>query len=332
MSIIVQKYGGTSLREISNKNKFLFHIRECIKKGNKLVIVVSAIGRKGEPYATDTLIEQLEKISTKINPKKKDLIMSCGEIISAATISHLLETENIPCEVLTGYQAGILTDDNFTKSEILNIDTSIINKYIDQGKVVVVAGFQGKTINGEITTLGRGGSDTTAVALGGYLDAERVDIFTDVEGVAFVDPNLVKNTEYIKKISYDDMYKLATNGVSVLHPRAVLLGKKYNTKIQVCSTYSEKMGTIVTNLDDQKTNKVLGIAVKNENNKSIISVLFNNEYKGIIIKKTCNYLNENDTKEQGYIQVICYEDKISFIVESSKLKYHINNLYSLFSN
>lgn len=331
MSIIVQKYGGTSLREITN-NKFLFHIRECIKKGNKLVIVVSAIGRKGDPYATDTLIEQLEKINPKIDLKKKDLIMSCGEIISAATISHLLETENIPCEVLTGYQAGILTDNNFTKSKILNIDTSIISKYINQGKVVVVAGFQGKTINDEITTLGRGGSDTTAVALGGYLNAERVDIFTDVEGVAFVDPNLVKNTEYIKKISYDDMYKLATNGVSVLHPRAVLLGKKYNTKIQVRSTYSEKMGTIVTNLDDQQANKILGIAAKNENNKSIISILFNSEYRDIIIKEICDYLNEKNTKEQGNIKVICYEDKVSFIVEHTKLNYHINNLYNLFSN
>lgn len=332
MNIIVQKYGGTSLREISNKSKFLFHIRECINKGNKLVVVVSAIGRKGEAYATDTLIEQLEKISSKINPKKKDLIMSCGEIISAATIGHLLDSENIPCEVLTGYQAGILTDDNFTKSKILNIDTSIINKYLNQNKVVVVAGFQGKTIKDEITTLGRGGSDTTAVALGSYLKADRVDIFTEVEGVAFIDPNLIKNPKYIKEISYDDMYKLAINGVSVLHPRAVMIGKEYDTKIQIRSTNLKKKGTIVTNLDNQKTNKVLGIAIKNENNKTIISVLFNNIYRDTIIKKASEYINKEYKKSQRNIDVIYDQDKVSFIIDCNQLYYHINKLYNLFSN
>src|SRR5699024_9684785 len=137
----------------------------CIDEGNKLVVVVSAIGRKGEPYATDTLIELLESINSTINHKKKDLIMSCGEIISATILSHLLDTEGILCEVLTGFQAGIRTDNTFNSAEIIDIDTSTILNYMEDNKVIVVAGFQGATKDIEITTLGRGGSDTTAVAL-----------------------------------------------------------------------------------------------------------------------------------------------------------------------
>src|SRR5690625_1761224 len=122
--MIVQKYGGTSLRNLNSQSKVLTNIKQCIDEGNKLVVVVSAIGRKGEPYATDTLIELLESINSTINHKKKDLIMSCGEIISATILSHLLDTEGIPCEVLTGFQAGIRTDNTFNSAEIIDIDTS----------------------------------------------------------------------------------------------------------------------------------------------------------------------------------------------------------------
>src|SRR5690554_1751637 len=133
MKIIIQKYGGTSLRNLNAKSKILTHIKKCINEGNSLVIVVSAMGRQGDPYATDTLIQQLEKINNNIDPKKKDLIMSCGETISIAILSHLLDKENIPSEPLTGFQAGILTNNNFNCSEIINIDTSTIMKYIKMG-------------------------------------------------------------------------------------------------------------------------------------------------------------------------------------------------------
>ncbi|NBI06844.1 aspartate kinase [Senegalia massiliensis] len=329
MNIIVQKYGGTSLKDIYSKKSFLSHVKKCISNNNKLVIVVSAIGRKGDSYATDTLINQLEKINKNINPKIKDLIMSCGEIISASIISHLLETENVDCEVLTGYQAGILTDDNFTKSKIIDIDTTKIKKYLNKNKVVVVAGFQGKTKNNEITTLGRGGSDTTAVALGAYLNAKRVDIFTDVDGVAFIDPNLIKNTKYIEKISYNNMYKLASNGACVVHPRAVMIGEKYNIPIRVCSIFSNTLGTLITNYNDNNMKKVIGIAVRNEENRSFISILFSEEYKAEITKNICDYLNSNK-KEKEELQVICDNEKITFIVENKNLDYHINNLYKIF--
>lgn len=245
MSIIVQKFGGTSLININRKSIFLKHIKLAISEGNQLVIVVSAIGRNGDPYATDTLIKQLEKISANINPRKKDLIMSCGETISAAILSHILEIEGYPSEPLMGFQAGILTDDNFNSSKILEINTNMILKLLSENKIAVVAGFQGMTMDMEITTLGRGGSDISAVALGGFLKADRVDIFTDVPGVAMEDPKIVPTTKYIEKISYDDMYRLSLNGATVIHPEAVKLGKEFKIPIRVLSSFEENSGTLI---------------------------------------------------------------------------------------
>lgn len=190
MGITVLKFGGTSLRDIARNSDFLKRIKDTYEREKRLVVVVSAIGRMGEPYATDTLIYQLEKICKEIDPKKKDFIMSCGETISAAIVSHLLESEGLSSEPLMGFQAGILTDNTFTASKILQININKILSLLDEEKIVVVTGFQGITKEMEITTLGRGGSDTTAVALGAYLDADIVDIYTDVPGVALIDLEL----------------------------------------------------------------------------------------------------------------------------------------------
>lgn len=214
-------------------------------------MVVSAIGRRKEPYATDTLISLLENIDDKIDPEKKDLIMSCGEIISCVFLAHLLDAENIASVALTGFQAGIITDRSFNSAKILDINSASIMKYLDDNKVVVVAGFQGATSDYEITTLGRGGSDTTAVALGGYLKADRVEIFTDVPGVAYDDPKLVPDTKFIDKISYEDMYKLASNGAKVIHPQAVLIGERFNIPIRITSSENKEKGTLIWNIDDK---------------------------------------------------------------------------------
>lgn len=327
MGIVVQKYGGTSLRDISTQSKILTHVKECIDEGKDLVIVVSAMGRKGEPYATDTLIELLEKISKKIDPKKKDLIMSCGEIISAAIVSHLLDTVGIPSEALTGFQAGILTDSNFTSSEIIDVDISKIAECIRNGKIVVVAGFQGCTQDKDITTLGRGGSDTTAVALGGHLKADRVDIFTDVPGVAVIDPDIVPTAQYIDNISYDDMHKLASNGVGVIHPRAVLAGKEFNIPIRIRSTYSNESGTLISHFQGKESRKITGIALKKQIDTGVISIFFTKGSKNIIKKDLENYLSYDSER---VLEMVWHDDRISLIVESNKMLYYAERLYNYF--
>lgn len=171
--------------------------------------------------------------------------MSCGEIIACTKLSHLLDSVGIPSVPLTGFQAGILTNREFNSAKILDIDTSTITKLLDDNLVVVVAGFQGITSENDITTLGRGGSDNTAVTLAGFLGAERVDIFTDVPGVAFEDPKLVADTEYIDSISYEDMYKLALDGAKVVQPEAVLIASKFNIPIRVTCTKANIRGTLI---------------------------------------------------------------------------------------
>jgi aspartate kinase len=327
MGIIVQKFGGTSLRNINLNSDFLKHIKNELKKGNKLVVVVSAMGRYGDPYATDTLIKQLENINAKINPKKKDLIMSVGEIISAAIVSHLLEVEGIPSEALTGFQAGILTDDTFTSSRIIGVNSTKILKNLNKDKVVVVAGFQGATEDLEITTLGRGGSDTTAVALGGSLRADRVDIFTDVPGVAFTDPRIVPNVRFIKKLSYDETYRLANEGAKVIHPKAVLLGKKHNVPIRILSTFTDDDGTLITK--EESMLKILGIVLnKIDDDKSRVSLLFNVAYRDEVVNKFYEYILD----EISVIDTEYLSDKIIVTVENDSLAGFVQRLYNNFIN
>ncbi len=325
MSIVIQKFGGTSLRNLNNQSDFLKQVKKEVQTGSNIVVVVSAMGRSGDPYATDTLISQLENINTAINPKKKDLIMSVGETISAVLVSHLLENEGLPSEALTGFQAGIITDDTFNSSKIIEIDTNKIQRYLNENKIVVVAGFQGATENLEITTLGRGGSDTTAVALGGYLNAERVDIFTDVPGVAVTDPRLVPNARYIKKISYDDVYRLAINGATVIHPNAVLLGKQYNVPIRVLSTFANDPGTLISN--DTSNLKIIGFGIKKQEENSIISFIFNGNYRDQIKKELDEFLS----KEKDHpIDIEYFNDKVSIVVKNEMLAEFLQRLYSNF--
>lgn len=326
MTILVQKYGGTSLRDIPSRKNLIKNAKKCVSEGNDLVIVVSAIGRRGDAYATDTLISQLENINIKIDPKKKDLIMSCGETISSAIISHLLETEGLSSVPLTGYEAGILTDNNFTKSKIIDIDTSKILGYIKKGKIVVVAGFQGATISKEITTLGRGGSDTTAVSLGGFLNAERVDIFTDVPGIATIDPSIVSHADYIENISYDDIYELASNGVGVIHPRAVLAGKHFNIPIAIRSSYSDEVGTLIWDYREKENKKIIGIALKEEDDIGIVTLVFQHEYKSSMEKDIKDFVFQNES----ILRISYYENKISLFLDKEKTKICAANLYKYF--
>ncbi|NLS45801.1 MAG: aspartate kinase, partial [Firmicutes bacterium] len=245
MALIVQKFGGTSVKSPENRKAVLNHILKAKEKGNDVVVVVSAMGRLGDPYATDTLIELLKAQGGKLCSKKKDLIMSCGEIISAAVMASYIEAQGVKAEAMTGFQAGILTTADFGNADILEVDPAPITEKLKEGKVVVVAGFQGRTENNEITTLGRGGSDTTAVVLGGYLKADEVEIYTDVPGIAVTDPRIIPEAPFIPNISFDEVIKMAESGAKVIHPRAVKAAKAFNMPLRIKSTFDESDGTLI---------------------------------------------------------------------------------------
>ena len=327
LGIIVQKFGGTSLRNLNRNSEFLRLVKKEVEIGNKLVVVVSAMGRKGDPYATDTLINQLENISSSINPRKKDLIMSVGELISAALVSHLLESEGYLAQALTGFQAGIITDDNFNSSKIIEINTRKLEENLKDNIISVVAGFQGVTKDMYITTLGRGGSDTTAVALAASLNnVERVDIFTDVPGVAITDPRIVQNTKYLRNISYDDMYRLATSGAKVVHPNAVLLAKEYNIPIRVLSTFIDGPGTLITN--GKSDSRIIGFAIKEgKKDTSIISFIFNKDYRDDINEELSIFLQDEKVHPVG---VEFFDDKATIVVKNQIISEFLQRLYSHF--
>lgn len=246
MDLIVQKFGGTSLSDEQSRRHVLRHIKREHEAGCSLVVVVSAMGRSGEPYATDSLLDLVRQNGNALPVREKDLLLSCGELISAATLCSLLNAEGITSVVLTGGQAGIITDDRFGTARIVEVKTDKLNQQLAEGHVVVVTGFQGMTEQGEMTTLGRGGSDTSATALGAALRASIVDIYTDVDGILTADPRWVSNARPLATVSYEEICNMAQNGAKVIHPRAVEVAMKAGVPVRVRSTFSEGEGTLVT--------------------------------------------------------------------------------------
>ncbi len=242
---ITMKFGGTSVRDDEARRAAREQVRRRLTEGNQVAVVVSAMGRKGEPYATDTLIGLLASAGEPIAPRELDLAMSAGELLSAAYFAHFLSLDGIPAEAFTGPQAGFLTDKAAGQAEILSLDPARIRRCLDEGKVAVVAGFQGADEDGEIRTLGRGGSDTSAVALGAALGANEVEIYTDVDGVAEADPRRVPAARFVDKLSADIMLAMAEEGSKVLHPRALRAAQPSCTAIRVRNTFSDKAGTLV---------------------------------------------------------------------------------------
>lgn len=247
MKVMVQKFGGTSLKSPESRKRVVGHIQQGLTDGYKVIVVVSAMGRKGDPYATDTLIDWIDQHGAGLNPREMDLLLSCGEIISAATLSSLLQKRNIRNTVLTGGQAGIVTNDDHSHAQILSVNPQRAQAELEHVPVLIVTGFQGQTRVGEVTTLGRGGSDTTAVALGVALGAECVDIFTDVAGIMTADPRIVDDAAPLQAVTYTEMSNLAFHGAKVIHPRAIEIAMQTNVPIRVRSTMSEHTGTLVTN-------------------------------------------------------------------------------------
>lgn len=247
LRILVQKFGGTSVATPERRDQVAAKIIAAKQEGYSPVVVVSAIGRSGDPYATDTLLNVVKTTTPDVPKRELDILMSCGEVISGVVMVSTLMGLGHEAVLLTGAQAGITTTDSFGEARIVSIKPKAIHQHLREGKIVVVAGFQGATENGEITTLGRGGSDTTASALGVALNAEMIDIYTDVEGIMTADPRLVDDARILDVVTYNEIFQLAYQGAKVIHPRAVEIAMQKNIPIRVKSTFSDAPGTLVTN-------------------------------------------------------------------------------------
>ena len=248
MRILVQKFGGTSVATAEKRASVVSKVSEAVHSGYSPVVVVSAIGRSGDPYATDTFLTMVKAICPDLPKRELDLLMSCGEVISGTILVSTLNSMGFEAVLFTGGQAGIITDKEFGDARIVRVEPGRILEQLAKGKVVVVTGFQGTTEDGQITTLGRGGSDTTASALGVALDAEAIDIYTDVEGIMTADPRIVKEARTIDTLTYNEICQMAYQGAKVIHPRAVEIAMQRNIPLRIKSTFSSAPGTLVTNL------------------------------------------------------------------------------------
>ena len=242
MALIVQKYGGTSVGTVERIQAVVKRVNRTVKAGNSVVMVVSAMGK-----STDGLVKLATEISENPSRREMDMLLATGEQVSMALVSMALQEAGQPAISLTGAQVGIITEANHTRARILNIETARLKKHLSEGKVIVVAGFQGvsNTEDLEITTLGRGGSDTSAVALAAALKADFCEIYTDVPGILTTDPRLVPEAQLMDEITSDEMLELASLGAKVLHPRAVEIAKNYGIPLVVRSSWTDEPGTWV---------------------------------------------------------------------------------------
>lgn len=252
MRILVQKFGGTSVATAERRLQVAAKVTEAVSEGYSPVVVVSAIGRTGDPYATDTFLGIVKSIHQDLPKRELDLLMSCGEIISGVVLVSTLKSLGFEAVALTGGQAGIITNDSFGDARIIRVEPEVILKHLNEGKIVVVTGFQGATEDGQITTLGRGGSDTTASALGVALDVEAIDIYTDVEGIMTADPRIVEDARILDNVTYNEICQLAYQGAKVIHPRAVEIAMQRNIPLRIKSTFSDAPGTLVTNIEPDR--------------------------------------------------------------------------------
>src|SRR5438132_11394343 len=238
--LVVQKYGGSSLANAERIRAAALRISRTAATGRPVIVVVSAMGDM-----TDELIELAYQVAPRPDEREMDLLLSTGETVSATLMAMALHELQQPAVSLTGAQAGIRSTNVFTKARITDIHPERISAELHQGKVVIVTGFQGVTDEQDITTLGRGGSDTTAVALACALGADRCDIYTDVEGIYTADPRVAPNARKLAEVGYEEMLELAQLGARVMHPRAVELGELYDMPIQVASSFADVPGTLI---------------------------------------------------------------------------------------
>ena len=265
MKILVQKFGGTSVSTAERRAMVVEKIMDAREEGYSPVVVVSAMGRKGQPYATDTLLSLISQELKNSNPLAVDLLMSCGEIISTVIMCDELKSYNINAIPLSGGQSGIITDNEYNNATILKVNPERILNLIKEEKIPVIAGFQGISQDGYVTTLGRGGSDVSAALLGMALKAEEVQIYTDVDGIMTADPRIVSDASLIEEISYNEVFQFADQGAKVIHPRAVEIAMKANIPLVIKNTLNRCSGTIINNNGtDNPEDIIIGITHIND--------------------------------------------------------------------
>lgn len=325
MSLVVLKFGGSSVATPESRAAAIDHIKKELELGNQAAVVVSAMGRRGAPYATDTLLSLVKGSE----PLTKDLISSCGETISACVFADELIQNGIPARPFTGESAHIQTDGTFGKASVTAMDTEAVKESLAEGIVPVITGFQGRTPEGETTTLGRGGSDTSAAIIGGYLQADVVDIYTDVPGVAKADPRIVPGAEFVDYISQQDMKTLAEWGSLVIHPKAVQAAIDFEVPLlRVRSTFDDDPGTAIGNAE---TPGFAGIAVLKdpvnvpEEDLGFVQQL-PEDYT--VITAICH--DGTEPELSGDLPVLRHGDVIHIGVEKAKTAETANKLYNVY--
>lgn len=267
MALIIQKYGGTSVADAVRVKEVAKRVLKYKNEGHDVIVVVSA-----PAGTTDSLIRRAYELSETPSKRELDMLLTSGEQISIASLAIAIEDLGKKAVSLNAFQVDFKTTDEHTKATILDINTDIIREKLSEGNVVVFAGFQGITENNEITTLGRGGSDTTAVALGAALKADEVEIYTDVDGVYTADPRVVKTPKKLNTISYQEMLEMAASGAKVLHPRAVEIAARYGIKIHLRSSFDDSTGTIVKEKGDESMEQVKIIGITSTKNEGKITL------------------------------------------------------------
>lgn len=318
MGIVVQKFGGTSLADTDKiKNVAKAVIKEK-NNGNDVVVIVSAMG-----HTTDYLVKLSSEISKNPNKREMDMLLSTGEQVSIALLTMAIQEEGYEAISLNASQVGIITEKVHSTARIIDIKTDKLNKILNEGKIIVVAGFQGVTEDGEITTLGRGGSDTSAVAIAASLKAQRCDIYTDVEGVYTTDPRIVPNASRLEIVSYEEMLELARTGANVLHPRAVETAKVYNVPLRVRSTFKlENLGTYIIGVNEMEINRnVTGVAADTTQVRIVIcDVPDQPGNAGKVFQKLAQSNISVDMIIQSYARHNLNTNDIAFTVDENDLK------------
>ncbi len=312
MSLIVQKFGGSSVANAERVFNVARIVTDTYKKGNSVVVVVSAQGD-----TTDDLIAKAEEINPNASKRERDMLLSAGEQISISLLAMAIEKLGYPVLSLLGWQAGFQTTSAHTNARIKRIETERIQRALDKNSIVIVAGFQGIDRYNDVTTLGRGGSDTSAVAIAAAMHADLCQIYTDVEGVYTADPRKIKNAQKLKEISYDEMLELATLGAQVLHNRSVEMAKKYNIELEVLSSLTCAPGTIVKEAVNVEEMLISGVA--KDTDVARISVMGVPDRPGLAFKMFSK-LSAKDINVDVILQSIGRDDTkdISFTVAKEK--------------
>ncbi|MCX8012917.1 MAG: hypothetical protein N3A02_01335 [Rectinema sp.] len=331
MAFIIQKYGGTSLADDESRDLLANKVIKAMNRGDRIVVVVSAMGRRGDPYATDTLLDLVKRYEGGSDGLIRDLAAACGELISCSVIAAMLNARGVRAEPLSAVSAGIHAEGPFEDAMPAMIDPARIRDVLAKGTVPVVAGFQAIDAQGHFHTLGRGGSDTTAVALAAALKADYVDIYKDVPGVAKADPRLIPRAPFMEFLDYESMFRLANHGARVLHDKSALLARQNSIRIRVRSTFDDGPGTLIAAPQEgYSVPHFIGLANSPGPGGSMkLTLVFaQGEGKDDIAKA------REWARMSGYhfaLNEIDDDDAVSFVCETASAKEFANALYERFA-